>query len=161
MNFSHLHLIMNHIPVVGLPIALLFLAYGLYQRNLPMQRFSLFVLLGLAAMVIPVYLTGEPAEKLIEHLPGVAESFIETHEDAAMVSLILTLLTGLASLIALLIKKDDKKNRFASFVVAGLAFIAVLSLMYTANMGGKVRHTELRADSEAAAPSSQLENVDK
>ena len=144
MNFAYLHLLMNHIPVVGLPIVFMFLAYGLYNRNLAMQRFSLFVLFGIAAMVIPVYLTGEPAEKMIEHLPGFAETFIGAHEDSAMYSLILTIAAGLASLISLLLKK----NRSATFVVLGVTAVAVLSLMYTANLGGKVRHTELRENLE-------------
>jgi EamA domain-containing membrane protein RarD len=152
MNFAHLHLLMNHIPVVGIPVALLFLSYGIFRRNLPMQRFSLFVLIGLSAVVVPVYLTGEPAEKLIEHLPGFAESFIKSHEDAALISLDLTILAGIASLMALFVRKDEEKFRLGTFAVAGLAFIALISLLYTANLGGKVRHTELRGDSTFAVP---------
>lgn len=148
MNFAHVHLIMNHIPVIGLPIALVFLGFGLYRRNNLMQRFSLLVLFGLAVMVLPVYLTGEPAEKVIEHLPGVTESFIEAHEDAALVSLILTLVTGVTAAIAFWFQKDEKKGRRANFVVIGIACLAVISLAYTANLGGKVRHTELRSNVE-------------
>ena len=149
MNFAHLHLIGNHLPVVGIPIALLFLVYGLMKRNLQMQQLSLFVLVGLAAMTIPVYLTGEPAEKTIENLPGIAESFIANHEDAALVSLVLTILTGLAAVVALLIKSNEKKFRLANLMVASIACMAGLSLIYTANLGGKVRHTELRGDGSA------------
>ena len=145
MNFAHIHLLLNHVPVVGLPIALAFLVFSLIKRNVQVQRFSLFVLFGLAAMVLPVYLTGEPAEKVIEHLPEFAESFVESHEDAALVSLILTLVTGVAAAAAFWLQKDQKKGRIAVFGVLGLACLATISLAYTANLGGKVRHTELRS----------------
>lgn len=145
MNFAHIHLLLNHVPVIGLPIALAFLVFGLIKRNGPVQRFSLFVLFGLAAMVLPVYFTGEPAEKIIEHLPGFGESVVESHEDAALFSLILTLVTGVAAAVAFLILKNEKKGRIACFGVVGLAGLAIISLGYTANLGGKVRHTELRS----------------
>lgn len=146
MNFAHIHLILNHIPVVGIPVAILFLSYGLYQKNSSAQKFAMLVFIGLAATVLPVYFTGEPAEKLIKHLPGFAESVIEPHEDAAMISLILTLIAGAAALVALWYQKDPEKSRKFNLGVMVVACIAVLSLLYTANLGGKVRHTELRSD---------------
>lgn len=152
MNFAHIHLILNHIPVVGIPVAILFLGYGLYQKNSSAQKFAMLVLIGLSAIVLPVYFTGEPAEKLIEHLPGFAESVIEPHEDAAMISLILTLISGAAALIALWFQKDPKKSRMFNVGVLTIACIAVISLLYTANLGGKVRHTELRSDPAAQTP---------
>jgi multisubunit Na+/H+ antiporter MnhB subunit len=149
MNFAHLHLVLNHVPVIGIPVALTFLVYGIFAKNQPSQRFALLVLIVLAAVVLPVYFTGEPAENVIEHLPGVAESFIDAHESAAMFSLVLTLSTGAAALLALWFRNDLKKNRLLNFAVLGVASFAVLSLLYTANLGGKVRHTELRSDSSA------------
>lgn len=145
MNLAHIHLILNHVPVIGIPVALAFLVYGIYVKNQQSQRFALLVLIGLASVVLPVYLTGEPAEEVVEHLPGVAESFIEAHEDAASFSLVLTLLAGAAAGIALWFQKDLQKSRLLNFGVIIIASLAVLSLLYTANLGGKVRHTELRS----------------
>lgn len=146
MNFAYVHLVLNHIPVIGIPVALIFLAYGMYVKNQSAQKFALLVLFGLAAIVIPVYLTGEPAEELVEHLPGVGKSFIEVHEDAALFSLILTLVTGVAAFLALWFQRNPKQSRVVNFGVMGMALVAVLSLIYTANLGGKVRHTEFHSD---------------
>lgn len=151
MNFAHLHLIMNHVPLIGIPVALAFLAHGLWTQNASTQKFSLLVLFGLAVMVLPVYLTGEPAEEVVEHLPGVAESFIEAHEDAAKFSLILTLAAGAFAFLALWFQRDESRRRLVNFGTMGIAIVAVLSLAYTANLGGKVRHTELRADGATQA----------
>lgn len=163
MNFAHLHLIMNHIPLIGIPVALSFLAHGLWTKNASTQRFSLLVLFGLAAMVLPVYLTGEPAEEVVEHLPGVAESFIESHEDAAKFSLILTLATGAFAFIALWFQKNESRGRLLNFGVMGIATLALLSLAYTANLGGKIRHTELRSGGTAqsdGAPAAERKGGD-
>lgn len=145
MNFAHIHLVLNHIPIVGIPVAIIFLAYGLLSKNQPTQKFSLWVLFALAAVVLPVYLTGEPAEDVIESLPGVAEVFIESHEGAAKVSLVFTLVTGLSALGALWFQQNQMKSRLVNTSVLVVACFAVLSLFYTANLGGQVRHTELRS----------------
>ncbi len=160
MNLAHVHLILNHIPVIGIPIALLFLGYGLSKKNDGTQRIALFILVGLAAVALTVYFTGEPAEELVENLPGVAESFIEAHEDAALFSLILTLIVGASALVAIWFQGDSKKSRLLNFSVFGIACLAAISLFYTANLGGKVRHTELRTGGAALATDS-MDTTDK
>lgn len=143
MNYSHLHLLLNHIPVVGIPLALCFLAYGYAWKNEGAQKFALVSLVALAALTLPTYFTGEPAEELVEHLPGVAESFIESHEEAAEVALIFTLITGVAASATLWLGRA----RLVRYTVLGTmlaALVATLSLGYVANLGGKIRHTEIR-----------------
>jgi len=144
MNLAHLHLVLNHIPIIGIPVALLFFLYGIVANNRPSRRFALFVLITLSAMILPVYWTGEPAEKIVEHLPGVAESYIEAHEEAAEFSMVLTLCSGVVAFFALWFQSDTKKGTLINFFVLGIASIAVMNLIYTANLGGKIRHSELR-----------------
>jgi hypothetical protein len=155
MNFAHIHLILNHMPVIGIPGALLFLAIGLYQKNIGTQRTALFVLVGLAVLVLPVYFTGEPAEEVIEHLPGFAESFIEPHEDAAIFSLVLTLVTGVFAIVTLWFQKDPKKGSLLTKGTFAFGCLAVASLFYTANLGGQVRHTELRPGAAVETPAEE------
>ena len=83
MNLAHLHLALNHIPVIGIPLALVVLVYGILRTEANVQKLALMLLSTLGVITLGVYLTGEPAEKTIEHLPGIAESLIERHEDAA------------------------------------------------------------------------------
>ncbi|MGZ3711575.1 MAG: hypothetical protein ACXWQO_15250 [Bdellovibrionota bacterium] len=146
MNYAHIHLVLNHIPVVGIPIALLFLAHGFFRGNQGTQRIALVALVAIAALTVPIYFTGEPAEKVVEHLPGVAESFIEAHEDAAEVSIILTTITGVLAVGALWLWRSERFLRYALLGTMSAAAIAAASLGYTANLGGKIRHTEIRSD---------------
>lgn len=144
MNFAHLHLILNHLPVVGLPVTLVFLIFGIIRKNDELQRFALTCLAVLSIVTVGVFLTGEPAEEAAENLPAVSEAVIEPHEEAATVSLVLTVLTGILALGTLLLVRDRARFRYAVLATAAFALVSTVSLGYTANLGGKVRHTEIR-----------------
>jgi len=45
------------------------------------------------------------------------------------------------------IHKNESKRQKLNLAVIVATAIALISLAYTANLGGKIRHTELRADS--------------
>lgn len=150
MNAAHIHLLLNHLPLIAIPMSLLFIAHSLWAKNASSKKFAYLVLFFSAALVIPVFLTGEPAEKVVEHLPGVTESFIEPHEDAGQISLILTLIAGIAALLALVLPSNEKRAKILTSIVIATSLLAILSLAYTANLGGKIRHTELRNESSVS-----------
>jgi uncharacterized membrane protein len=160
MNLAHIHLLLNHVPLIGLPVAMAFLGYGLWIQNSSMQKFSMFIIICLAIVVLPIFFSGEPAEELVEHLPGVAESFIESHEGAAKFSLALTLFAGFSAIVGLLFHKNYR-TRLINVGVLLVSFIAVLSLAYTANLGGKIRHTELRGDATVESANKANTNTEK
>lgn len=155
MNYAHMHIILNHIPIIGVSIALGFFIHAFFTKNESALKFSLLALATLALLVLPVFLTGEPAEEVVEHIPDVTEAFIEPHEDAAKYSLVLTLLTGASAFIGFWFQGHEKWKRRMNFAVIGLATAAILSLLYTGNLGGKIRHTEIRE--ENTLPTSDIE----
>lgn len=55
-----------------------------------------------AAAAVPTYLTGEPAEEAVEHLPGVVKDLIEIHEERALIALIVATFGGILGLASLL-----------------------------------------------------------
>lgn len=147
MNQAHWHLLLNHLPVLGTLFGLLLLTFSIIRKNEELRRTALLVFVLSAIVTIPVFLTGEPAEKIVENLPGVSEALIERHEDAAKLALIANLLTGAAGLIGLVLAW--KKPRLASATtVTALALALVTSglMGWTASLGGQIRHTEIRAE---------------
>lgn len=148
MNWPHLHLMLNHIPVLGTAFGMALLAWGLWRHDRSVQRVALATFFLVALVAIPVYLTGEPAEDAVEHLTGTAEQTIEVHEDAALVSLIGVELLGIIALGGILLRAAR-----ASRVLTGAALIVSIVtaglMARTANFGGKIRHAELRG---AAVP---------
>lgn len=159
MNYAHVHLILNHVPVVGIPIALCFLIYGFLRANPGAQRFALATFVAIAALTVPTFLSGEPAEKLVEHMPGFAESFVEGHEDAAEVSLVLTAITGAIALGALWLWRNERIRRYAVLGTMAAAALSAASLGYTASLGGKIRHTEIRSGAATKNVSGSAERL--
>lgn len=136
-----------------IPIVMLFLIYSILHDNENLLRFSLIVLVATAASVIPVYLTGEPAEKVVEHLPGISEMLINAHEEAADLALVLTLIVGGMSLAVLLFFKKAIFRNFGAKAIVLACLVAVATLAYTANLGGKIHHPEA-SDATFIAPNT-------
>ena len=146
----HIHLLLNHIPVIGVFIGLFVLLYGTVKKSEDIKRASLLLFLLFALISIPVYLTGEPAEEVVEDLPGVSHDFIEEHEESALFSFISILALGLLSLIGLVVR-----NQKIYSVCLILALIAGGLVSWTANLGGQIRHSEIRSGAEVPAESHE------
>jgi amino acid transporter len=143
VNVVHLHLLLNHLPVVGSLFAVLLFAGSLYKRAVS-PRFALWFAVGLGAIALGVYLTGEPAADSVEKLVGVTERSIESHEEAAELTTIVAGILGALSLIALARFRRREVPRWigaAGFVGAVLLSAA---MGWTANLGGQIRHREIR-----------------
>ncbi len=148
MNPAHLHIILNHIPVIGIPFGLALLIWGFLRKSDEVKRAGLLVFVAIALVTIPVFLSGKAAEDMVEHLPGVSENLIEKHERAATIALIATSVLGGLALLRLLIPA-----RFGA--VGGpmsiLVFVFALGvtgwLGRTAHLGGQIRHPEIRGSS--------------
>ena len=144
MNWAHLHLLLNHIPVLGTLFGLALLVWGAFRHNDSIQRAALGAFLIVALVAIPVFLTGEPSEQAVEQLAGTAEGAIETHQDAAVLSLIAVEALGLIGLVGLVIRR----TRFTRLVTPAALVFAIITaglMARTANLGGRIRHSELRA----------------
>jgi hypothetical protein len=83
MNPVHLHLMLNHLPLLGTAFTLGLLLVAFMKKTAEMKRLSLAFLVAVTLLAVPAYLTGEPAEEAVEHLAGITGPFIEPHEEAA------------------------------------------------------------------------------
>lgn len=155
MSGAHLHLILNHIPVLGAVFGLLLLSYGVWKRNDGVVRASLgsLAVVGLAGLA--AYLTGEPAEELVEHLPGISESILERHEDAAYLATIGGGVVGLIALAGLLFHRARPVGSGFSAVMLLLTLGSFGGMAWTANLGGQIRHAEIRSGQTADARPGQ------
>ena len=156
MSWAHVHLALNHVPVVGLLIVLLLLAVARLRRSTELTRasYGLLVLLGVTAVV--VYLTGEPAEELIENLPGFSEALVEEHEEVALIATIGTGVLGLIALVGLIRFRPPRiEPAWYGRGVLLLALVVGGLMVLTANSGGQIRHSEIRAGESATVDSGR------
>lgn len=148
MNGAQLHLAINHLPVFGMLIGTLILAYGWATRRAPQRDTALAVLALTALSALPAYYTGEPAEDVVEHRPGVTRSAIHEHEEAGEFALVLALAAGAAAAGCFYVSRREglrvRYERPATTVVLLLSVLSSATLLRTAHLGGLVRHDELR-----------------
>lgn len=152
IDAAHLHLMLNHLPVIGAPILLLLLTIGLVRGPRELVTVALALVVGLAAAGAVVYLTGEPAEDLIKQAPWFPDALAETHEESAAVALVVVLATGALSVGALVFRRRMWGGRWLPRLVWGALAVSTLLLGWTAWSGGQIRHDEIRSNAGARLP---------
>ncbi len=145
LNWPHVHLMINHFPVVGILGVFLLLAYAIVRKSKEVEMVALGLTVLLALMTIAVYLTGQAAEDTVKKLPGVTEASIGRHEEVADLSLILMEASGILALSGLfLARRRGVMPRWLVPFVLILSLVTSLVVGYTANLGGEIRHSEIR-----------------
>jgi hypothetical protein len=151
MNWAHLHLVLTHIPVVGIGFGIVLLAVAMVKRSQELQQVSFGILVLTALLTLPVYFTGEPAEELVEPLPGISEATIDRHEEAAETALVAVAILGtIAAAGLVLCRRVTSLPQIFSLTVLLLALGAGGTMAWTANLGGQIRHTEIHTAPKAA-----------
>lgn len=148
INAAHLHLVLNHFPVIGSAIAIFVLLIGLIKKSDDVKKVSVLILILTAIVTIPVYLSGEDAEEMVEgNYEDVDEEYIHAHEDFALYSFIAMDIAGAIALVSMFLFKKPKTlpNSYSYFFLAVLIIVNGM-MAYTANLGGKIHHPEIRED---------------
>lgn len=144
MNAAQIHLALNHAPLFLSLIGGGILLAGMIKKNESFKHLSLYFLIAAAVFTIPVFLTGEGTEELVENLPGVNENAIEEHEEMAKISLIIISIMGGLALIGLFIRN---KASMARILFSGLVLLSLgsfVTMAQTAHLGGLIRHSEIQ-----------------
>ena len=145
MSPVHIHLVLNHVPILLLWLGLGTILLNPIFQSQVLIRYGLSLIVLSALVALPVYFTGGNAEEAVEQLPQVSETYIENHEDAAKTSLTLVEIAGLLSLIALWLhwKRGGIPKGLWILLLLILAG-ASASITWTGNLGGQIRHSEIR-----------------
>lgn len=146
MNDAHLHLVVNHLPIIFPIVAVLLLVAGIFLKSSPTRRnaYAVFILGAVASAIAMA--TGDGAEEAVEHIAGVSENFIKTHEEAAELFAGVSYFVGAVSAFALF--SEIRNLKFSKFL-APIVLLLSLGMMYFAQeagrTGGEIRHTEIRS----------------
>ena len=150
MSQAHLHLLLNHFPIAGIIIGLIVLSFSMLFRNSDIQKTGMWILLFTALTAIPVFLTGEGAEQILDSIGQKSEFFISNHEDYGEKAFWIIELTGLLSLVALIQQRSGKDVKTLTRFVLLVSIISAILIVLTANSGGKIRHSEIRTTIESS-----------
>ena len=150
MDGAHLHLMLNHFPIAGMIFSVVILSLSWRSANEGLKRVSLLLVILTGLLTIPTFLTGEPAQKILEHLPSITPNFtktmIETHEEAAEKSAWAVWGTSVVALAGLVLSFKKKVTPdWVLPVILTLTLGCVGLLAWSNNLGGQISHPEIRA----------------
>ncbi len=143
MNAAHLHLLMNHVPVLGAVFSVALLVWAMLRRSEELLRTALLAWALVALSAIPVYFAGTRAEDIVQDMPGVNPASISAHEDAAEIALAAICACGAWAAAGLwFFRRSPSAPRWFLVVLLLLGLAACTALARTADLGGRIRHPE-------------------
>ena len=111
MNDAHLHMIVNHFPIIGTIFGLGILISGMILKNNSVKN-TAYVLFIVAAIFAAFSMgTGEGAEELVEDMPTVGKQIIHEHEEMAEKLALVLYVLGVISIVGLFLNyKKHARN---------------------------------------------------
>lgn len=145
IDSAQVHLALNHFPIAGIFFTLFLIAGGLLfkKRELIFSGMLIAVISGIA--IIPMDLSGEGVEEIVEHKAGVTRELIHEHEEMAEKALIAFFLTTLMAISWFVSSK--KMAKFSGKIEVATLLLSIISaivIAQTAHLGGMIRHEEIR-----------------
>jgi uncharacterized membrane protein len=147
MNEAHLHMVVNHFPIIGTIFGLGILLTGIILKNNTIKNTSYCLFIISAVFAAISMATGDGAEDMVENMPNVGRKIIHEHEEMAEKLAIALYTLGTISLTGLYLNiKNHAKAKLVSFLALTIAFVAVFLAQQTGTSGGEIRHTEIRTN---------------
>ncbi|HEX8506966.1 MAG TPA: hypothetical protein VF630_16495 [Hymenobacter sp.] len=145
MNQAHIHLIVNHVPIVGSLFAAVLLGAGLLQRSITLTKAGLVAVLAAGLLCLPAQLTGQGAAEIAADLPRVSRALMQNHAAAAELGFWAVEVAAALALFGLLLFKNASPRAWLLALLALVATALSFGLLARAgNLGGQIRHTEIR-----------------
>jgi uncharacterized membrane protein len=160
--WSHIHMILNHIPTVGFTFALGFYIVALIIDNVVMKRSSLILFVICAIFCVPTYVTGAASMWALTQppMPGISKGLINAHRDMALLTLFGVAFTGGAAWLELWrYRFAGRLSQTSLYVVLAFAVITFGVMAETGHRGGQINHPEIRVAADEL-PIIQAPNQD-
>ena len=145
---EYVHAITNHLPLIGLLVAMLALIAALVTRDRIAMLIGLALVGLLALSAWPVYHYGEEGyDRVLSMADDAGGKFLEQHKALAERWIFLYFVTaGVAGLGFMLAWKWPRTLVFSSILALVLAAASLAAGMVIAKAGGAVRHREFRVE---------------
>jgi uncharacterized membrane protein len=145
LNLAHLHLLLNHVPIIGWIAGISVLALGLVRKSDEVTRVGLAILFAVALIALPAYMTGYPAQTALDGRPDVLAERIERHQAAALLALTIMEIAGVVAWFGLWHRRRHARPK--PWVMPSVLVLAVISaglMSWAASIGGEIAHPEIR-----------------
>jgi len=146
MNLAHLHLLLNHFPIIGTIVALGLFITSFIGKNDDLKRSALIIFAAMALITLPAFFSGIGAQRAVRKEAGVSTAVIDRHEGAAILAMFLMLITGALALVELwrrrrIVTEKPWSGNLLAILVFSLLTTGVMARVGTT--GGDIRHPEI------------------
>lgn len=161
VNQAHFHLVVSHLPLVGILVGLLVLLSGYIIKNPQVKSTALGIFIFSALAAIAAFYTGEGAEEIVENLPGVSETLIHKHKEYAELFFTMMLILGSASLVTLFFQfKKLPFVKYGFMLVLLISIGCIVISKYVGTTGGEITHIEIRNEANVIQLDSNYDSRD-
>lgn len=160
MTDAHLHLVVNHFPIIGTILGFGILLAGIFLKNNTVKNVT-YVLFIVAAIFAAFSMgTGEGAEEAVEEMPNIGKQIIHEHEEMAEKLAIVLYVLGVISLLGLYTNfKNHTKSKLVSYLALIIAAVGIFLAQQVGTTGGEIRHTEIRTNVTNAEQNTNTHTV--
>jgi formate hydrogenlyase subunit 3/multisubunit Na+/H+ antiporter MnhD subunit len=147
MNPAHIHLLVNHLPIIGQFFSVFLVLVAFYFRQEEGVLAAAVTVMLLSALgAVAAFLTGSPAIKQIATLPGIAHQYINLHYKRAKLALLFSIITALVGVFFMYnaFSKTGVNHIYWYLLMLFCAGITAIIMIFTGNVGGKIHHPEIR-----------------
>jgi uncharacterized membrane protein len=157
--WPYVHIILNHVPTVGLVFALAFFVIALVTNNGGMKRGSLMLFVICAIAGVPTFVAGTAAMWALTQpvVPEVSKAVINAHRDMALWTLFGLAFTGAGAWIELWrYRYRGSFSKLSLNLVLLLAVVTLGLMTETGHRGGLINHPEIHQASEVLPTDATL-----
>jgi uncharacterized membrane protein len=153
VDYAHIHLLLNHIPILGTIFAFCLLLLAYIKNSNELKQVSLGAFVVVMFITIPAFLSGTGAAQKIKDEPAISMDMINTHQGAAMLAFLFMLITGGFALVGWW--QSQRESRPRPWIMGAVILFSVITMgqmARTGNLGGEIRHPEIRSADAATDP---------
>lgn len=142
-SWPYSHLLINHFPVVLSVIALATAILGTLVRRRAVWQAAMAALTVAGLFIFPVHFTGDKADEALNDPWYIKPGVIDAHDNAAGIAMWIILIVGAFAAYCWWRSLKRPEEILPAWVRTGVlvgALAAVISVTYTAYLGGKIIH---------------------
>ncbi|MBF0320926.1 MAG: hypothetical protein HQL01_14090 [Nitrospirae bacterium] len=147
-EWPHIHLLVNHIPIMWTVFAFILYYYGTIKKNGDIQKAALLGFVATASMAWFVFRSGDNAALYMPGLPLVSLDYLYEHEqwaEKAMWALYAAGAVACIGVVKLWLRRQLHGLFFIFFSITAIVGISLSGI--TSNLGVKIIHPEIRPGS--------------
>ncbi|MEZ4906897.1 MAG: DUF2231 domain-containing protein [Saprospiraceae bacterium] len=162
MNYAHIHLTVNHFPIIFPMVAVIVLITGFIFKSEVMKRTAYFIFALGAISTVFAIISGEKAAGYTHTMDWFQKSLVHEHHESAEFFGIFSYILGLLSVVALWASWKGKQfSKWLSYIVLIFSFVTMFLAKNAGSTGGDIRHTEIRTEQNTVEQPANVEDEEQ